>query len=152
MTRASPARATVALAGLGLWAAATLALAAASSPQVILTMSRDAAYWSAAYDNHSDLDADGIVERGYRDALEYAGYFHADLCYAYSATNLRFEPAGAVDDPSAARPAGAGGAAGHSIPYQLTSRGHTVAHAHGGLTRPRAARQTSPIVLNRSVR
>ena len=101
MTRASPARAAVALAGLALWAPATLVLAAASPPQVMLTMSRDAAYWSPAYDDHSDIDADGVVERGYRDALEYAGYFHADLCYAYSTTSQRFEPAGAVDDPRA---------------------------------------------------
>lgn len=71
--------------------------AEAASPVVMLTMSKDEHYFHKAYDDGSDLDGDGVVEHSYNDRLEYDGYFHPHLCYAYSDANQRFEPSGRTD-------------------------------------------------------
>ena len=86
---------------LALLIAATLS-AEAASPVVMLTLSKDESYFHKAYDDYSDLDGDGVVERSYDDRLDYDGYFHPHLCYSYSDSNQRFEPAGRTD-PSAHR-------------------------------------------------
>lgn len=81
---------------------ATVVPADAASPVVMLTLSKDENYFHKAYDDYSDLDGDGVVERGYDDRFDYDGYFHPHLCYAYSDANQRFEPSGRTD-PSAQR-------------------------------------------------
>jgi type IV pilus assembly protein PilY1 len=59
-------------------------------PLVMLTMSMDHQYWQKAYNDYTDLNNDGVVERTYSDTFEYYGYFHAQRCYAYSDSDKRF--------------------------------------------------------------
>ena len=59
-------------------------------PLVMLTMSMDHQYWQKAYNDYTDLNNDGVVERTYSDTFEYYGYFHAQRCYAYSDIDKRF--------------------------------------------------------------
>ena len=61
------------------------------TPQVMLTMSRDHQYWFKAYNDYSDIDADGVVETTYDDTFTYYGYFHSELCYTYDDSDDRFE-------------------------------------------------------------
>lgn len=68
-------------------------------PLVMLAMSMDHQYFIKAYNDYTDLDKDGTVERTYLDSFEYYGYFHSDLCYSYDSTDLRFKPVGLVDTP-----------------------------------------------------
>lgn len=68
-------------------------------PLVMLAMSMDHQYFIKAYNDYTDLDKDGTVDRTYSDAFEYYGYFHSDLCYEYDDTNKRFNPVGTVDNP-----------------------------------------------------
>jgi type IV pilus assembly protein PilY1 len=68
-------------------------------PLVMLAMSMDHQYFIKAYNDYTDLDKDGTVERTYSDAFQYYGYFHSDLCYKYDDTDKRFNPVGTVDDP-----------------------------------------------------
>lgn len=68
-------------------------------PLVMLAMSMDHQYFIKAYNDYTDLDGDGDVERTYFDTFEYYGYFHSDLCYTYDSTTKRFKPAGLVDNP-----------------------------------------------------
>ncbi|MGE3772887.1 MAG: hypothetical protein AB7I32_08155, partial [Gammaproteobacteria bacterium] len=68
-------------------------------PLVMLAMSMDHQYFIKAYNDYTDLDSDGDVERTYLDSFEYYGYFHSDLCYSYDGTNKRFKPKGLVDNP-----------------------------------------------------
>ena len=67
------------------------------TPQVMLTMSRDHQYWFKAYNDYSDIDADGAAETTYDDTFTYYGYFHSELCYNYDDTDDRFEPIGNTD-------------------------------------------------------
>jgi type IV pilus assembly protein PilY1 len=67
------------------------------TPLVMLAMSRDHQYFFKAYNDYSDIDADGVVEETYDDTFTYYGYFHSELCYAYDDGDDRFEPSGATD-------------------------------------------------------
>ncbi|MGE3775285.1 MAG: hypothetical protein AB7I32_20345, partial [Gammaproteobacteria bacterium] len=71
----------------------------ADARDVLLLLPRDHQLFIEAYGDYTDLDGDGEVERSYRDSVEYGGYFHSDLCYAYDGATRRFEPQGLVDDP-----------------------------------------------------
>ncbi len=55
-----------------------------ATPIVMLGLGLDESLYRRAYDDHSDLDGDGLVDAGYRDALDYAGYFDPGLCYAHA--------------------------------------------------------------------
>ena len=67
------------------------------TPQVMLTMGRDHQYWFKAYNDFSDIDADGAAETTYDDTFTYYGYFHSELCYTYDDSDDRFEPVGDTD-------------------------------------------------------
>ncbi|MCX5904549.1 MAG: PilC/PilY family type IV pilus protein [Proteobacteria bacterium] len=67
-------------------------------PLVMLVMERDHRLYFNAYDDMSDLDADGEMETRYKPSIDYYGYFDCDKCYDYSSTNSRFEPAGTATD------------------------------------------------------
>jgi type IV pilus assembly protein PilY1 len=69
-------------------------------PLVVLVMGRDHKLYFEAYDDHSDLDGDGVLETTYSPAkLNYYGYFDCDTCYTYNRTNGYFEPAAKTTDP-----------------------------------------------------
>ena len=67
------------------------------TPQVMLAMSRDHQYFFKAYNDFSDVDADGVVERTYDDTFTYYGYFHSELCYEYDDSDDQFEPETVTD-------------------------------------------------------
>jgi type IV pilus assembly protein PilY1 len=63
-------------------------------PRVMLVMSRDHELSKKAYNDHSDLNGDGVLETTYTDIIDYYGYFDPNKCYTYSSG--RFNPVGAA--------------------------------------------------------
>ncbi len=61
-------------------------------PLVMLVMSMDHQYFQKAYNDYTDLNNDGTVDRSYTDTIEYYGYFHSERCYEYSDTGKLFVP------------------------------------------------------------
>ena len=59
-------------------------------PRVMLVMSRDHELSKKAYNDHSDLNGDGVLEITYTDTIDYYGYFDPKKCYTY--TSSRFNP------------------------------------------------------------
>ncbi|HYW55702.1 MAG TPA: PilC/PilY family type IV pilus protein [Polaromonas sp.] len=57
---------------------------------VMLTMSKDHRLFYAAYNDASDLNADGIPDIGFKPTITYYGNFASDRCYLYD--NGRFSP------------------------------------------------------------
>ncbi|HXZ43703.1 MAG TPA: hypothetical protein VEH53_02665, partial [archaeon] len=61
-------------------------------PLVLIVLGRDQKLYFEAYDDHTDLDGDGVVETGYSpfqsdgvtDKIRYYGYFDCDSCYTYT--------------------------------------------------------------------
>ncbi len=80
------------------YAASPISAVAQITPLVMLSMSRDHQYFFKAYNDFSDVDADGVTETTYDDTFEYYGYFHSRLCYEYSDDNKRFQPTGSTDN------------------------------------------------------
>ena len=73
-----------------------LFLTAGQAPLVLLTMARDHKLYYEAYNDYSDLDGDGILDVGYKPAIDYYGYFDSYKCYTY-ASNL-FSPSTVTSD------------------------------------------------------
>ncbi|MSQ68551.1 MAG: hypothetical protein EXR83_10205, partial [Gammaproteobacteria bacterium] len=65
-----------------------------AAPLVLIAMSLDHQYWQKAYNDYSDLNGDGVVERSYLNIFEYYGYFHAERCYIYSENTKMFTAVG----------------------------------------------------------
>ena len=62
-------------------------------PRMMLVMSRDHQLSMKAYNDYSDLNGDGVIDRTYTDTVEYYGYFDPERCYSYnSGSGGRFEP------------------------------------------------------------
>lgn len=59
------------------------ATATAALPQVMLVLGKDEPWFHDAYPPTVDVDGDGAFDPTYRDAIEYAGYFHPRRCYRY---------------------------------------------------------------------
>jgi type IV pilus assembly protein PilY1 len=93
------AEANLSGANMGTYTATPILTVESVPPLVMLAMSMDHQYFIKAYNDYTDLDKNGTVERTYSDAFEYYGYFHSDLCYKYSDTDGRFNPVGKVDSP-----------------------------------------------------
>lgn len=73
-------------------AQAPLFLTAPVRPLMMLNMSNDHQLFFKAYDDYSDLDADGVPDTTYKNAYEYYGYFDSDKCYVYDTTDDQFNP------------------------------------------------------------
>jgi len=86
-------------ADMGTFTATPILTVESVPPLVMIAMSMDHQYFIKAYNDYTDLDKDGTVERTYADQFEYYGYFHADMCYGYNTSDQVFEPAGLVDTP-----------------------------------------------------
>jgi type IV pilus assembly protein PilY1 len=69
-----------------------LYVGAAVAPTVMLDITKDQNLYLKAYNDYSDLDADGVVETTYKHTITYYGYFDSYKCYDYNTTNARFEP------------------------------------------------------------
>ena len=74
-------------------------------PLVLIVMGRDHKLYYEAYDDHSDLNGDGILDVGYKPgSINYYGYFDCDKCYTYSTTSSRFEPTSTTTTKTCAGP------------------------------------------------
>jgi type IV pilus assembly protein PilY1 len=63
-------------------------------PLNMLVMGKEHKNYYEAYNDASDLNGDGQLDIGYKpDVIDYFGYFNSRVCYNWSATNNRFEPA-----------------------------------------------------------
>jgi type IV pilus assembly protein PilY1 len=62
---------------------------------LMLTMGRDLPLYTAAFNNTSDIDGDGVIDIYFKPGFRYEGYFAVDRCYTYdnavtpTATNSR---------------------------------------------------------------
>jgi type IV pilus assembly protein PilY1 len=67
-------------------------------PLVLIVMGRDHKLYFEAYDDHSDLDGDGVLDVGYKPAtINYYGYFDCDSCYTYNSSGYFQYSAPATD-------------------------------------------------------
>ncbi|MDR1041923.1 MAG: hypothetical protein LBR80_17510 [Deltaproteobacteria bacterium] len=55
-------------------------------PRVLLVLSKDHKLFQQAYNNFSDMDADGLPDTGFNPSVVYYGYFDSYSCYYYSQT------------------------------------------------------------------
>jgi type IV pilus assembly protein PilY1 len=55
-------------------------------PLVMLVLERDNRLYYQAYNDATDLDGDGQMDIGYKDSINYAGYFDWDKCYTYDSS------------------------------------------------------------------
>ena len=67
-------------------------LASNNLPMVMLTASKDFTMFWKAYTDFDDIDFDGVIDRTYKPAFKYYGYFDSAKCYSYSTANTRYEP------------------------------------------------------------
>lgn len=87
-------------------------------PLVMLVMARNHKLYYEAYNDISDLDADGVIDIGYKgyhvgvdtndpsatpidhsaQAIDYYGYFDSFKCYSYDSTNKRYNPVKVVSN------------------------------------------------------
>ena len=82
-----PVRAEIPLAQSPLFFPGTL------PPINMLVMGRDHTLYYEAYNDASDLNADGFIDVGYKpNRVLYYGYFDSFKCYQYNSTDKRFDP------------------------------------------------------------
>ena len=60
----------------------------------MLTLSNDEQLYHKAYTDFDDVSGDRLIDIGYKDTINYSGYFDAKKCYAYN---------GAVEPASSSR-------------------------------------------------
>ena len=60
----------------------------------MLTLSNDEQLYHKAYTDFDDVDGDRLIDIGYKDTINYSGYFDATKCYEYSGAvdAGKFEP------------------------------------------------------------
>lgn len=111
-------------------------------PITLLTMGRNHKMGYEAYNDASDLDADGDLDVGYKPAdIDYFGYFDSYKCYSYNSGV--FEPASDTADKTCS-----GGWSGDFLNYVTMSRADALrAVLFGG---KRVVDTTSRTVLQRS--
>lgn len=73
-----------------------LFLTKGAKPMVMLVMSKDHQLFYKAYNDYSDLDGDGDIERTYKHSFTYYGYFDSKTCYGYSGG--KFTPVSPVNN------------------------------------------------------
>ncbi len=61
-----------------------------ASPLVMMVLERDHRLYYEAYNDASDLDEDGLLDVGYKHAIDYSGYFDSNKCYNYDYTSGTF--------------------------------------------------------------
>lgn len=84
---------------------APLFLTPAAEPLIMLTLSNDEQLYHKAYTDFDDVDGDDRIDVGYKDTINYAGYFDSQKCYTYNTASAFFDPSGAAGAPTPA-PAG----------------------------------------------
>lgn len=86
-------------------------------PLNMLVMGRDHKLYYEAYNDASDLDGDGVIDVGYKPAIDYYGYFDSNRCYSYNTNNNRFNPEGQANGKKCS-----GQWSGDYLNYLTTSR------------------------------
>lgn len=90
-------------------------------PLNMLVMGKEHKNYYEAYNDASDLNGDGQLDVGYKpDEIDYFGYFNSRVCYNWSATNNRFEPAGVAGGSNGKQCSGQW--SGDFLNYLTTSR------------------------------
>ncbi|HEY0229834.1 MAG TPA: hypothetical protein VGC55_01165, partial [Dokdonella sp.] len=84
-------------------------------PLNMLVVGRDHKLFNAAYNDASDLDADGTLDVGYKPAITYYGYFDSGKCYSYDGSI--FSPTGTTANKKCP-----GSWSGDYLNYVTTSR------------------------------
>lgn len=67
-------------------------------PLVLLNMSRDHKLYYEAYNDSSDINGDGILDIGFKENINYFGYFDSYKCYDWDSGNSHFSPAAATSN------------------------------------------------------
>ena len=89
-------------------------------PLNLLVMGRDHKLYYEAYNDASDLDADGSLDVGYKPAdIDYYGYYNSKTCYEYNSSDKRFKPTSSTVDKTCS---GADEWSGDFLNYLTTSR------------------------------
>ncbi|MBI4693396.1 MAG: hypothetical protein HY749_05185 [Gammaproteobacteria bacterium] len=86
----APARANWTGAVNATYAANPITTVQAATPLVMLAVNRDQQLFFKAYNDFTDLEGDGTIERSYDDTFQYYGYFHSQRCYTYDDTGRVF--------------------------------------------------------------
>lgn len=73
-----------------------LFLTSAAEPLIMLTMSNDEQLYHKAYTDFDDVDGDNLIDVGYKDTINYSGYFDTKSCYNYNSGSSEFERAAAA--------------------------------------------------------
>jgi type IV pilus assembly protein PilY1 len=60
-----------------------LFLSTSAQPLVMLALSNDEQLYHKAYTDFDDVDGDNLIDTGYKDTIEYYGYFDSKKCYSY---------------------------------------------------------------------
>ena len=60
------------------------------APLNMLVMGRDHKLYYEAYNDHSDLNDDDVLDVGYKPSINYYGYFNSYRCYTYDSGAKRF--------------------------------------------------------------
>lgn len=79
------------------------------APMVMLNLSRDHQLFYKAYNEYSDLDADGAPETQYKHSYRYYGYFDNRRCYVYTVASNQFTPTRKENGASVTDPTYCGG-------------------------------------------
>jgi type IV pilus assembly protein PilY1 len=72
-----------------------LFLTSAAEPLIMLTMSNDEQLYHKAYTDFDDVDGDNLIDVGYKDTINYSGYFDTKSCYKYNSGQFEREAAAA---------------------------------------------------------
>ncbi|MDP3295573.1 MAG: hypothetical protein Q8M37_12675 [Nevskia sp.] len=91
-------------------------------PIVMLGLSIDEQLHRRAYDDSSDLDGDGRLDTGYRNGLDYLGYFDPALCYAYAGGRFKAAAAASGESRHQCLAAAAGNWSGNFLNWLSMSR------------------------------
>ncbi|WP_428382950.1 pilus assembly protein [Nevskia ramosa] len=91
-------------------------------PIVMLGLSVDEQLYRRAYDDVSDLDGDGLLDTGYRNTLDYLGYFDPSLCYAYASGRYKAAAAASGESRHQCLAAAAGNWSGNFLNWLSMSR------------------------------
>lgn len=101
-----------------------LFLSASVPPMNMLVMGRDHKLYYEAYDDHSDLNNDGVLDITYKpNQIDYYGYFDSYKCYTYDSGAGRFVASSANPNQGAGKTKKCSGAwSGDFLNYLTTSR------------------------------
>lgn len=69
---------------------------------LMLTMGRDLPLYTAAYNDVTDIDGDGVMDRYFKPGFRYEGYFAVDRCYTYASGVFTPAAIGTIVIPDAA--------------------------------------------------